>query len=210
METGVAATEPRARPGSARRARPHLERRREHVFAADARTTMPRCTTTSCPRSGSRQGYLHAAWYDFRDAATNCGGSSNIYAARSRDGGVTWDASQRVTSSLPQRESFRADRHQPNAGDYIGLYAGDALALSWGDQRVPQRRSTSMRGGAIVHHAVRRTARPTSTRRRASTCRSCSRSTTRTSCFDLSAELLAHREQLVAGAAGDGKHQPCP
>jgi hypothetical protein len=79
-------------------------------------------------------GHVYAAWYDWRDAASNCAGSSHTYVSRSLDGGDTWAANQRVTTA-PTAWTFAATNIQPNQGDYIGLYAGGLLALGWGDAR---------------------------------------------------------------------------
>ena len=82
----------------------------------------------------TQDGHVYAAWYDWRDATTNCHGSSHLYVSRSVDGGATWAANQRV-SSAPTAWTVSPTNIAPNEGDYIGLYAGDALALGWADCR---------------------------------------------------------------------------
>jgi hypothetical protein len=57
-----------------------------------------------------------------------------MYVSRSIDGGATWAANQRV-SSAPTAWTVSPTNIAPNEGDYIGLYAGDALALGWADCR---------------------------------------------------------------------------
>lgn len=79
-------------------------------------------------------GHVYAAWYDWRDATSNCGGSSHVYISRSIDGGDTWQANQRV-STAPTAWTFASTNIQPNQGDYIGLYGGGVLALGWADAR---------------------------------------------------------------------------
>jgi hypothetical protein len=80
------------------------------------------------------EGYPYCAWYDYRDAASSCGGKTHVYVTRSRDGGATWSASQPVTTAQTAWTTAGTNI-QPNMGDYIGLYAGGALALGWGDAR---------------------------------------------------------------------------
>ena len=80
-------------------------------------------------------GMPYVAWYDWRNAAANCGGSSEVYVSRSPDGGATWEASQRVTSA-PTAWNSVATNIAPNQGDYIALRADGRMVLpSWADGR---------------------------------------------------------------------------
>ena len=90
--------------------------------------------------SVSGQGRVFVAWYDWRDApAGRCGGLSNVYLARSEDGGGSWtellESSQsvtNVTSDWTNSSSFLA----PNQGDYINLYANEnGVYAAWADVR---------------------------------------------------------------------------
>jgi hypothetical protein len=96
----------------------------------------------------TREGYLYSAWYDFRNLGTDCSGSANVYVARSRDGGATWDPSQLI-STKPTSFSKAPTNIAPNMGDYIGLYAGDNIALGWGDGRVPEDRDVDVWGAVV-------------------------------------------------------------
>jgi len=80
------------------------------------------------------EGYPYCAWYDWRDALAHCGGESHVYVTRSLDGGDTWQPNQRVTTASTAWTTAPVNI-APNMGDYIGLYAGGALALGWGDAR---------------------------------------------------------------------------
>ncbi|MGH7741642.1 MAG: FlgD immunoglobulin-like domain containing protein [Candidatus Eiseniibacteriota bacterium] len=80
-------------------------------------------------------GMPYVAWYDWRDAASNCGGSSTVYISRSPDGGAHWDASQLVTSAATAWSNV-ASNIAPNQGDYIALHASGSMILpSWADGR---------------------------------------------------------------------------
>ena len=82
----------------------------------------------------STEGFPYCAWYDFRDASTACFGQSHVYVSRSVDGGNTWAVNRRITT-LPTAWTTAATNIAPNYGDYLGLYAGNVLALGWGDGR---------------------------------------------------------------------------
>ena len=95
------------------------------------------------------EGYLYAAWDDYRNVGTDCSGSANIYIARSRDAGVIWDPNQLITTK-PTSFSKTPTNIAPNEGDYVGLYGGDYIALGWADGRVPEDRDVDV-WGAMVH-----------------------------------------------------------
>ena len=85
--------------------------------------------------SVAADGMPYVAWYDWRNAAANCGASSNVYVARSADGGQTWEASQPVTS-VATTWSAVASNIAPNQGDYIALRSdGRFMMPSWADGR---------------------------------------------------------------------------
>ncbi|HTK31168.1 MAG TPA: FlgD immunoglobulin-like domain containing protein [Candidatus Saccharimonadaceae bacterium] len=80
-------------------------------------------------------GCPYVTWFDWRDAAANCAGSSNIYVARSVDGGATWAANQRLTD-VSTAWSSTSSNIAPNEGDYQALFAvGRALRPAWADGR---------------------------------------------------------------------------
>ncbi len=83
-----------------------------------------------------KNGRPYVAWYDWRDTpAANCGGFSNVYLARSDNGGASWievgaltDVSSDWTNELGNLI--------PNQGDYISLTADTVrVAAAWGDAR---------------------------------------------------------------------------
>jgi len=80
-------------------------------------------------------GNPYVMWYDWRDAAANCGGVSNIYISRSDDGGNTWEA-DRAISTAQTNWTTTASNIAPNQGDYQGLYGGAVIAMAWGDGRL--------------------------------------------------------------------------
>ena len=80
-------------------------------------------------------GMPYVAWYDWRNAAANCGASSNVYVTRSADGGATWEPSVPVTSAATTWASV-ASNIAPNQGDYIALRSdGRFMIPSWADGR---------------------------------------------------------------------------
>jgi hypothetical protein len=82
----------------------------------------------------ARDGNPYVLWYDWRDAASHCGGVSNIYLTRSTDGGGSWAPSQALTTSQTAW-TFTASNIAPNQGDYQGLYGGAVVSMAWGDGR---------------------------------------------------------------------------
>ncbi len=80
-------------------------------------------------------GCPYVLWYDWRDATSNCGGSSHIYLSRSGDGGTTWEASQRTTTATTAWTTT-ASNIAPNQGDYQS-FTSDARYLrpAWADGR---------------------------------------------------------------------------
>jgi hypothetical protein len=80
-------------------------------------------------------GVPYVIWFDWRDATTNCGGSSHLYASRSSDGGTTWEASQRFTSVTTPWTLVNSNI-APNQGDYNAIYADDRYVRpAWSDGR---------------------------------------------------------------------------
>jgi len=81
------------------------------------------------------EGRVWIAHYDYRDSPAVCGGGSNIYLARSDDGGQGWLPETRI-SDVTTNWTLVHTNLIPNYGDYIGLFAqGDRVALGWGDGR---------------------------------------------------------------------------
>lgn len=82
-------------------------------------------------------GMPYVIWMDWRDNQFfNCAGSSHTYVSRSRDGGVTWDANQRITSARTDWTYVLANL-APNQGDYLHLTADTgALHPVWTDGRL--------------------------------------------------------------------------
>ena len=81
-------------------------------------------------------GQVYTGWYDWRDApAATSGGESQIYLARSSDGGSTWaplGAASDTLSNWTACESYI----QPNQGDYMSLHASaTTLSVCWSDAR---------------------------------------------------------------------------
>ena len=83
----------------------------------------------------SAEGYPYAMWFDWRDGLATCGGSSNVYASRSLDGGATWAADQRLTTATTAWSAIPANI-APNQGDYLGLYGGGSVICAWADGRL--------------------------------------------------------------------------
>lgn len=85
----------------------------------------------------SGQGRVYAAWYDWRDAAAGtCGGQSNIYLARSDNGGASWFPLG-TTSDATSVWTNVASNIQPNQGDYMSLFANNtAIYPCWSDGRL--------------------------------------------------------------------------
>jgi hypothetical protein len=81
-------------------------------------------------------GCPYVVWYDWRDATGNCGGSSHLYVTRSTDGGTTWAANQRATSSATAWTTTLSNI-APNQGDYVHTFTdSSAVQLAWADGRL--------------------------------------------------------------------------
>ena len=81
-------------------------------------------------------GRAYVAWYDWRDeVAATCGASSNVFLARSDDGGRVWNEVGAMSSAQTDWTSV-ASLIAPNQGDYIAMYANeDAVTVAWADGR---------------------------------------------------------------------------
>jgi pre-peptidase len=81
-------------------------------------------------------GKPYVAWYDWRDTpASLCGGTSNVYLARSEDGGASWTPGSAVTD-VGTHWTTVGTNIQPNQGDYIALFAGGGnIYAAWADGR---------------------------------------------------------------------------
>jgi hypothetical protein len=74
-------------------------------------------------------------WYDWRDAAAQCGGRSHVYQARSTDAGATW-ASLGAITTVQSDWTGSFSNIAPNQGDYLALYAnGNGVYSAWADAR---------------------------------------------------------------------------
>ena len=83
----------------------------------------------------SCEGYVYSLWYDYRDSPpANCAGVANIELSRSTDGGVSWAANQRVTSTATNFTTALTNL-QPNMGDYNGITGGANIGMAWADGR---------------------------------------------------------------------------
>jgi cysteine-rich repeat protein len=77
-------------------------------------------------------GTVEAAWYDYRNWAGMY--TADIYAARSRDGGISFSPNFRVTSR--PSSWFAPYTLTPNFGDYLGTASeGNGFYLAWSDSR---------------------------------------------------------------------------
>ena len=80
-------------------------------------------------------GLPYVMWFDWRNATSTCGGSSNIYLSRSSDGGSTWAANQGITSAASPWTTAPSNI-APNQGDYNGMVGnGRFVHPSWADGR---------------------------------------------------------------------------
>lgn len=81
-------------------------------------------------------GSVYAIWYDFRDSpASTCGGESQVYLARSSDGGGSWTSLGPVTDVGTNWTDVFSNL-SPNQGDYLGLFADDlGVYPCWADGR---------------------------------------------------------------------------
>ena len=83
-----------------------------------------------------RRGDVHLVWYDHRTDAQG-GILTDLYQARSRDGGRTFEANQRVNDGVSINWNLTPSRIAPNMGDYIALTAdGDHVYTLWADGRL--------------------------------------------------------------------------
>ena len=83
----------------------------------------------------STEGYVYSMWYDWRDALTTCGGSSNIGVSRSTDGGASWAANTKITTATTAWTTTPSNI-VPNQGDYLGMYGGGSVVYTWADGRL--------------------------------------------------------------------------
>jgi hypothetical protein len=127
-----------------------------HDVAADARDVMlshsrdglhwsrrvrvnddpPRYDNAFAEVAVSRSGDVHLVWYDHRRDAQG-GILTDLFHTRSRDGGRTFDASERVNDGPGVNWSLVPSPLAPNMGDYIALAAdGDDVYAVWADGRL--------------------------------------------------------------------------
>ena len=84
----------------------------------------------------STEGYVYSLWYDYRDSpAGTCGGVANIHLSRSTDGGASWAANQKITTTATNFTTAGTNL-QPNMGDYNGMQGGAAIIMAWADGRM--------------------------------------------------------------------------
>jgi hypothetical protein len=81
-------------------------------------------------------GIPYVFWYDWRDTpVANCGGWSNVYLARSDNGGTSWTEVGLVSDSQTAWTAV-ASNIAPNQGDYLFLFANEnAVYPLWADGR---------------------------------------------------------------------------
>ena len=82
-------------------------------------------------------GTVFLAWYDFHDdlIARFAGAGSNVYLARSSDGGASWSAGSPVTDYTTYWTDVLTNL-APNQGDYISLFAqSNGVLTAWADGR---------------------------------------------------------------------------
>jgi len=84
----------------------------------------------------SAEGRAYVAWYDWRDSpAARCGGVSQVYLARSDDGGGSWVQLGQITDAASDWTNSSSNL-APNQGDYISLYANEiGVYPAWADAR---------------------------------------------------------------------------
>jgi hypothetical protein len=82
------------------------------------------------------EGRVYLIWYDWRDSdPASCGGVSQVYMARSSDGGSSWAPLGPVTSA-PSAWSLASANLSPNQGDYLAVLADDrGVRPFWADTR---------------------------------------------------------------------------
>jgi hypothetical protein len=74
-------------------------------------------------------GQVHVAWYDRRDDPT-CTQRVHTYWAMSRDGGQTFEPSQRLSSQSSDWYRARKLRQTSNIGDHLGIAAAGSTAIA--------------------------------------------------------------------------------
>jgi hypothetical protein len=81
-------------------------------------------------------GDVYCAWYDWRNApVATCGGESEIYLARSSDGGTTWSELGAMTDARTAWTNVSTNI-APNEGDYMSLFTEyEGLTAAWSDGR---------------------------------------------------------------------------
>jgi hypothetical protein len=81
-------------------------------------------------------GVAYVAWFDWRDApVSTCGGVSNVYLARSANGGDVWTSFGSISDAQSPWTTVLTNL-APNQGDYLGLYANDTgVYPAWADGR---------------------------------------------------------------------------
>jgi len=78
-------------------------------------------------------GSAYTMWFDHRDDAV--GSRAHIYMSRSDDGGATWQADQRITSTQ-SNFTTSGSNIAPNMGDYSHMTtSAGAIYPTWGDGR---------------------------------------------------------------------------
>jgi hypothetical protein len=81
------------------------------------------------------EGRPYVIWYDWRDAASSCGGLSHVYLARSDAAGGNWSELGPI-SSVQTDWTNVASNISPNQGDYLALYSDMTnLYAAWADGR---------------------------------------------------------------------------
>jgi hypothetical protein len=84
----------------------------------------------------ANDGTAYAMWFDWRDTPASCFGGSNIYLARSLDGGATWSPNVKATDAVTANWTQVSSNIAPNEGDYNGMWGGDCVGLAWADGRL--------------------------------------------------------------------------
>jgi len=100
--------------------------------------------------AADRRGNVHLVWYDHRNDPH--GVLTDLYHARSQDGGRTFEANDRVNDGPGINWNLVGSQIAPNMGDYISLLAsGDDVFTVWADGRLGTSDSWLMRVGAKRH-----------------------------------------------------------
>ncbi len=96
----------------------------------------PRYDNAFAEVATDRRGDVHLVWYDHRNDAQN-GILTDLYHARSRDGGRTFEPNEKVNDGPGINWSLVPSRLAPNMGDYIALTSdGDNIYALWADGRL--------------------------------------------------------------------------